>query len=71
VGAHGGRSRLCGGGPDLTLQVLVVAAVLAGVAIPAFHRTRCRPLAARCRSIRAGLCVPAIPLSVLVLVDSL
>ncbi|WP_041811456.1 hypothetical protein [Rhodococcus jostii] len=32
---------------------------------------RCRPLAARCASIRAGLCVPAIPLSVLVLVDSL
>ena len=53
------------------LSVLVVAAMLAGVAIPAFHLASCRPLAARCASISAGLCVPAIPLSVLVLVDSL
>ncbi|WP_016881247.1 MULTISPECIES: hypothetical protein [unclassified Rhodococcus (in: high G+C Gram-positive bacteria)] len=53
------------------IRVLVAATLITFAGLLAFHTSRYRRAGARAASFSAGLAIPALPLSVLHLVDSL
>ncbi|AII10741.1 hypothetical protein [Rhodococcus opacus] len=53
------------------VRVLVVAALLTFAGVLTFHTEHYRRAGARAASVSAGLTIPALPLSILQLVDSL